>query len=386
MSYEGKTMKKKIIPDRKAVWFCCAALMAASLSLLFFLPTARLSGMALCNQVFSASEKANAYAYDYFQIPEKQSTAFAWTLASVFVAGYFGMTFALRSRALLLLAAIGAALAQAYFGLSLPAGGNIALFLTLGLGLVLFSVPKKSALPFAAAALLIAFLTAVIWPGVDAATETASESVRDRLALVTRQEERATGENPDSVMETRHVNSRSLLTGEEESPQNRTYRLLTVEEQRISRPRWIDYLKIALLLLLSAAVVALPFVPFLFLNARRKKALEARALFQAENPGEALCTMFRCAAAYLENGCCGGGNRPYSKWPESWQKSLPEEYQKQFIACASLFEEAAYSNHPMTEAEREQMRLFFAETERIFFDEADWKEKLRLRYVKCLHE
>ena len=40
----------------------------------------------------------------------------------------------------------------------------------------------------------------------------------------------------------------------------------------------------------------------------------------------------------------------------------------------------------MTEAQREQVRLFFSETERIFFDEADWKEKLRLRYVKCLHE
>ena len=386
MNYEEKAMKKKITAIRKAACFCCTALMAVSLSLLFFLPSARLSGMALCNQVFSASEKVNAYAYEYFKIPENQSTAMAWLLVAVFAAGYSGMTFTLRSRALLLLAAIAAALAQAYFGLSLPAWGNFALFSALGLGLILFSVPKKSALPLASAALLIALLTAVIWPGVDAATETASEAVRDRLALVTWQEQSVTGENSDSAMETRHTNSRSLLTGEETAPQNRAYRLLTVEEQRISRPRLIDYVKIALLLLLSLAVVVLPFLPFLYGNARRKKAMEARALFQAEDPGEALRALFRCAAAYLENGGFGGGNRPYRQWPENWRDRLPEGYQKQFIACARLFEEAAYSDHPMTEAQREQVRLFFSETERIFFDEADWKEKLRLRYVKCLHE
>ncbi len=386
MSYEEKIVKRRITVKRKAACFCCVPVMAASLSLFFFLPLARLSGMALCNQVFSASEKVNAYAYNYFQMPENQSTALAWLLAVMFTAGYTGMTIALRSRGLLLLIAITAALTQTYFGLSLPAWGNIALFLTLGLWLVLLSAPKKSVLPFAAAALMIALLTAVIWPGVDAATETASENARDLLALMTRQEESVTGENPNSAMETRRMNSRSLLTGEEESPQNRAYRLLTVEEQQISRPRWIDYLKIALLLLLSAAVVVLPFLPFLYGNARRKKALEARFLFQSENPGEALCAMFRHAAAYLENGGFGGGNRPYRQWPEGWQKCLPEEYKKQFSACACLFEEAAYSDHPMSEDQREQMRLFFEETERMFFDEADWKEKLRMRYVKCLHE
>lgn len=386
MRCEGKTMKKRIMPNRKTVCLCCAAGMAAPLFLALFLLPARLSVLALCNQVFSASEKVNAYAYDYFQTPENQSTALAWLLAAVFALGFLGLTAALRSRILLLFTAIGAALFQVYFDLSLPAWGNAALFLALGLGAALFSAPKKCALPFAAAALLIAVLTGLLWPGVDAITETASEKARDRLALVTRQEESFVGENPDSVMETRHMNSRSLLTGEEEAPRNREYRLLTVEEQRISRPRWIDYLKIALLLLLSVAVVILPFLPFLYGNARRKKALEARSLFQAENPGEALCAMFRHAAAYLENGGFGGGNRPFREWPDTWQDRLPDHYRKQFAACARLFEEAAYSDHPMSEDQREQVRALFAETERIFFDEADWKEKLRLRYVKCLHE
>ena len=378
-------MKKRLAAKQKAVCFCCAVL-AVCLFLLFFLPPVRLSALALCNRVFAASERANAYAYDYFQTPENQSAAPALVLTGLFVVSYFILAIMLRGQMILLLFALTAAGLQAYLGLSLPAWGNIALFFTLGLGLVLFSTPKKSALPFAALALLAVLITAVFLPGVDGDMEALSEKARDALAPVTRQEETLTGENLDSALETRHVNSRTLLTGDEKASPNREYRLLTVEEQQISKPRWIDYLKIALLLLLSAAVVVLPFLPFLYMNARRKKTQDARRLFQSENAGEALCAMFRHAAKYLENGGCGGGNLPYRQWTKAFPEGLPENYRAQYAACAALFEEAAYSDHPMTEAQREQMGLFLAETERIFFDEADWKEKLRLRYGKCLHE
>lgn len=378
-------MKKRCTAKQKTVCFCCSV-MAGCLFLLFLLPSARMSAQALCNRLFAASERANAYAYDYFPTPENQSTAMAWALAVCFTVSYFGLALALRSRFLLLLFAGSAALSQAYLGLSLPAWGNMTLFFALGLGVVLFSAQKKSALPFAALALLVLVISAALLPGVDAATENLSEAVRDALALVTRQEDALTGENADSALETRHMNSRTLLTGEEKASPNREYWLLTVEEQQISQPRWIDYLKIILLLLLSAAVVVLPFAPFLYMNARRKKAQEARRLFQSDDPGEALCAMFRYAAKYLENGGCGGGNRPYCQWTEAFPERLPESYREQFAACAALFEEAAYSDHPILEAQKEQTRLFLSETERIFFDEADWKEKLRLRYGKCLHE
>ncbi len=374
------------ISGKKTVCFFFTAGMAASALLIFFLPTARHSFQALCNRLFDASEKANAYIYDHFPVPDGQSAALAWVLAAVFAACYFGLAAVLRSKTMLLLFAISAALTQAYFGLSLPAIGNMTLYFSLGLMAVLFSTPLKKALPFSAALVSAFLLTAALWPGVDAATETASERIRDRLAPLTLQEESVMGENPYPEMETRHMNARSLLTGNEIARQNQQYRLLTVEKQQISRPRWIDYLKIALLLALSAAVVVLPFLPFLYVNNRRKKAQEARLLFQADNAGEAICAMFRHAAAYLQHSGFGGGNRPYRQWPEIWQDRLPEQYQRQFSACARLFEEAAYSDHRLTEEQREQVRLFFSETERIFFDEADWKEKLRLRYIKCLHE
>ena len=378
-------MKKSCTAKQKAVCFCSAD-MVACLFLLFFLPPVRSSALALCNRLFAASERANAYAYDYFPTPGNQSAALALVCTAFFVISYFSLAMLLRSSIMLLFFAVTSAGLQAYLGLSLSAWGNGLLFFALGLGLVLFSAPKKNIFPFAALALLVFIITAVFLPGVDAATEVLSEKVRDSLALVTRKEDALARENLDSALETRHVNSRSLLTGEEKASVNREYRLLTVEEQQISQPHWIDYLRIILLLILSAGVVVLPFLPFLYLNARRKKAQEARRLFQAENAGEAVRAMFRHAVKYLENGGCGGGNQPFCQWVENWNDYLPESYRVQYAACAALFEEAAYSDHPMTEAQREQTRQFLAETERIFFDEADWKEKLRLRYRKCLHE
>lgn len=371
---------------RKRVCFCCAVLMALSIVLLPALPPARLGLMALCNRLFSLSEQANAYAYARFPVPEDQSTVWAWLLIACFLGGYAGLAAALKSRLPLLLLAVLSAAAQAYFGLSLPTYGNILFFLLLGVGVMLFSAPPKCALAFAAAAVLTALLSVGLWPGVDAATEAASETARDHLALVTTALEEGTGESPAAPLETRHVNTRSLISGEAGAPTGREYRLLTVEEQQISQPHWIDYLKILLLLLAAAGAVFAPFAPFWYLNACRKKALEARRAFAGENVGEALCAMFRLAAAYLENGGCGEGNRPFRAWDLGKAEKLPEDYRRRFAACARLFEEAAYSDHAFSEEQREEMRQFLSETERVFFDEADWKEKLRLRYIKCLHE
>ena len=39
----------------------------------------------------------------------------------------------------------------------------------------------------------------------------------------------------------------------------------------------------------------------------------------------------------------------------------------------------------MTEHQRTDVEKVLDETEHILYDKADWKQKLRLKYVKCLH-
>ncbi|MBR4443022.1 MAG: hypothetical protein IKS52_07115, partial [Clostridia bacterium] len=177
-----------------------------------------------------------------------------------------------------------------------------------------------------------------------------------------------------------------LLEGEAEARQGKDYRLVTVEEEQIAMPHWVDYVKIILLLLLTAALVIVPFLPFMWINARRKKAHEARAAFDAEDNSAAIRALFRHTAAWLEATGCGAGNRPYRAWPSAMNGKMPESYIQRYAACAKLFEEAAYSDHAMDEAQRAQARALLEETERLLLARAGWKEKLRLRYVECLCE
>lgn len=53
--------------------------------------------------------------------------------------------------------------------------------------------------------------------------------------------------------------------------------------------------------------------------------------------------------------------------------------------AAALFSEAAYSAHPVTEHQRTDVEKVLDETEHILYDKADWRQKLRLKYVECLH-
>lgn len=58
---------------------------------------------------------------------------------------------------------------------------------------------------------------------------------------------------------------------------------------------------------------------------------------------------------------------------------------RKFKRAAALFSEAAYSAHPVTEHQRTDVEKVLDETEHILYDKADWRQKLRLKYVKCLH-
>jgi len=175
------------------------------------------------------------------------------------------------------------------------------------------------------------------------------------------------------------------MPGGQEAQPDREYRLVTVEEEQISMPHWVNYLRIGLLLLLVIALVILPFLPFLLLNARRKKALEMRKAFQSENVSEAFCAIFQHVIAWLEATGNGAGNLPYVQWSESLRHDLPEQYSDHFARCAAVFEEAAYSNHALAEEQRRQALNLLDETEQWLISRADWKQKLRLKYGKCLY-
>ena len=368
---------------RRPVLLILAALAFLMLCLLL-IPAARDGALALCNRLFEASEQANAYVYSRFPVPADQPAALAAALLLPIPVLLLGLVFLSGSRLLALCLMAGCTAFQTYFGLSFPGWANVSLFALFALWMMKRPPMRKDALLLLSAVLAVSLAVALLCPGVDAATEAASERARDALSRMAGQAAGTVPEAPEGENEVRRAHTQSLTEGEREALAEKEYRLETVEEAQISMPRWINYLKIALLLLAAAAVVILPFLPFLWLNARRKKALNIQKAFAAGDVKAAVRAVFQHVIAWLEAMGHGAGNLPYRDWAGCLPPGMPPGYGQRFSQCAALFEEAAYSDHAMDEDARQQALALLSETEQALLAQADWKQRLRLKYGDCL--
>ena len=388
---EKRTENKTQVGDgahgrrQKRYIFACIGVAVLTLALLLLIPQARQSLKALFNRIFEASEAVNAYAYEYYAVPDGQPLWPALSLLCVIAAALICITVIAKSRLMafmLMACCIGI---QVYCGLSLPAWLNISLFALYVLWLM--KRPRRDSartVRFFTVIASVALMVCLFWPGVDAGTEQASENARDLLSRFAQGISGAAREATDGDMETRHVHTRSLIYGSETAQAEKEYRLVTIEEELISLPHQVNYLKVALLLLVAVLLLILPFIPFLWLNARRKKALEARKAFESEDTNAAVCSIFRHIAAWLETTGNGAGNRLFRNWPVFLASRMSCEYAQRFEACAALFEEAAYSAHPISEEQRRQVLELLYETERIMQEKASFRQKLCLKYKECL--
>lgn len=354
--------------------------------LLLVIPEARRGVQALCNRLFAASEAANPYVYRYFPVPENQSVV----PASCLLLGMAGLLLALavtvRSRLPAWEIMAAWVLFQVYFGLPFPAWINILCTGLFAVRMMKQPFQRASLAALCALILLSSALVLLFLPGVDAATEEASEKARDALAQISGRITGTLQETPDGDTETRHIHTRSMEAGELEAETEQEFRLETVEEEQISMPRWINWIKVVLLFILTVAVVILPFAPFMILNARKKKAREIQEAFGSPDIREAVQAIFRQVIRWLEATRHGAGNRLYRDWDECLPDILPDHYADCFTRCAADYEEAVYSDHAMTEEQRQNALNLLKATENALWKAADWKQRLYLKVWMCLYE
>ena len=222
--------------------------------LLLLIPEANRGAQALCNRLFAASEAVNSYVYEVFPVPEDQNIL----PAVLFLAGIlvFLAVPVLTGHSRVPVFGIAAAymLFQGYFGLAFPAWIHIPLCGLAALRMMRRPYKRKTLTVFCASVLLVSLLTALALPGVDTATEAASEKARDYLSDAFQKITGTTPEVPDGETETRHIHSRSMENGNREAETEREFRLVTVEEEQVSRPHWVNWMK---MILMFAALIGL---------------------------------------------------------------------------------------------------------------------------------
>ena len=362
----------------------CLCIVLLSVMALLLLPGFRESGKALCNALFEASEAVNAYEYRHFSVADGTTFISALVLTAIAVIGLYLLALVRSSRILTLLLAVGFTGVQAYFGVVFPWWGNVLVFMLLGAVLLRAG---HSLLPYMAGVLTISLMVNVLVPGIHIPTENASEAVRDRLSIVGQELTEELIQSLPETQKTQHENRLDIEGGMETGDgmsNDREYRYEQELEQEISKPNRSNYFKIAVIFLLIVALLLGPFLPFILLDSRRKKALARREKFDSENLSEAIRAMFLHLIAWLESCGQSAGNLPFSAWTSHLQ--MPEAYLTQYKRAAALWQEAAYSDHTMTSAQRDEMRQILNETECILYDAADWKTRFRLNYMECLRE
>ena len=354
--------------------------------LLLLIPEARQGAQKLCNRLFAASEAVNNYAYHYFSVPDNQNVFPAALLLLSIAALLTALTAVLRS----CFPAMGIMIAvtgfQVYFGLSFSPWINIPLYGVLALRMLKRPVNRRCVMACGALVLSVSVLVTLLLPGVDAATEQASETARDYLAETVGQITGTVPEEPGGEPETRRIHTRSMESGDQAAETEQEFRLVTVEEEQISMPHWVNWMRVILLLLLAVALVTVPFVPFLLLNARKKRVREIRKAFDSENVNEAIRAAFQQIVLWLETTGYGAGNLLYRDWKHQLPGDLPEGYAERFARCAADYEEAVYSDHAMPEQKRQDVLGLLKETETALWKTADRRQRFRLRYWMCLYE
>ena len=224
--------------------------------LLLALKPARESLKCLCNLVFAASEAVNAYAYDYFEVSDAASPVLALGLQVTAAAGVLLLAYLRGSKIVPLLAALALAGGEIWFGLTPPAAVNVLIFALLAL-LALPVDTLRGRLVFLLAVMAVFLTVQLLAPGVRIGVEEASEHVRDRLdaaeQLVSGADYTPQQEPPQTAREENRLDTETAGETSGDTQNTQDYQHIYEQEQEISRPKRIDYLKIAVLTILILA-------------------------------------------------------------------------------------------------------------------------------------
>lgn len=291
----------------------------------------------LANQMFRLSQMTQAYEYDYFFVKGESSVE-----AVLWMAVLAGFLCALWPRKCNAVLCGGWSIAMAYFGVT--PGVRWLVFLVLA-GLLCFLPGQQRWFYGAVVTVLvaaIAFAAVGIAPQPNKAVSTLDDHLRDVLAgfPVTYEQTPV----PTQVPEPEIIPPPEV---EQEQPDH------GVQKAALN----------ILFIALTALAMVLLFVPAILKDRAEKKRETARAGLADPDHATAIRAMYLYAR----------------KWRELSQ--TPGEIPAQVYA---IWQEAAYSDHTMNNAQREAVRAYMAETAKVVWAEADWKKRLAIRYRICL--
>lgn len=376
-----------ILPRRWMQLLLAAVILLAAAALILLWEDMLTGIFVLCNRLFEASEAVNDYQYQYFIVNAANPDAcvsMALLPLSALCAAICGCASAGKRPIWAVILFLLVSGIEIYLGITPALWCNLFLFAVLGLMSVSNGGHTHRALILCTMAVL-SVLVIVIAPRPNARIEQYSEHLRDQFDLLispTEQEQ----EQPEPDLNETHQEDRfheDNLTPPDRTPE---YDKETHNQQQISLPNPVNYGKILIVSLCILALLLLPFLPFVLLDRRRRKAEKLREEFDSPDCAAAIRAMFRHIMRYLQ--VCGlpAGNRPYSACVSDVAALAGDHYAADYALALPLWQEAMYSDHSMSVAQRDQIAQLLSDTETNLYHAANRRTRFRLNFIECLHQ
>ncbi len=318
----------------------------SALLLLSLLLSRSISGglAVLSNRLFAASEARQRYLYETFSASaDSLVPAVLW--GSALLALCLGWLGAWKHALPGVLAFLMTAAACAYFGVT---PGTFWLLLILLLA-ALTMLTKLDWRAFAAVMVCVAVIAGLaLWlaPGENARISALDDQLRDTLAFTTVTQHKQPENTPAPTPET------------QPEQENIEPMLLQIRESMDA--------KTIILIVLIAAILLILFVPAVIRDRLQKRRDQNRAGMESADNAEAIRATFRYALLWLRAS-------------ESDARELPG-----YDAAYKLWQEAAFSDHAMSDAQRDQMTAFQKTVSDTIQSRAGRRLRWKLRYRYAL--
>ena len=354
---------------RIAAWGLAAAAAAAAL---LGLPSFLEGCGRLLNRLFRASAARHPYLYETFPVPGSGTEGIGRALLSLglLTGVWLGVTAETEAGALFVLPSLLFLAAIAWLGIS--PGLLWLILLTAACVLRLLQTePRITRTALIPAALLgLAILaSALLFPGRSEALAKAEESVRDSLALRTVYYGEEAGS--DRTEEDR---------ADGQTGKKPFYRQEETDADEGSGVDWLRTARIALLILL---ILILLFGPALWSDRLKRRRAENRAGLDDPDLRTDVCASFLYGLRFLREAGLIPANRPFSAYAEDL-RGTREAFAKSYEDVVPIWQEAAYSSHPLNEEQRAAVRAFREAAKALAEEKMTRRQRFRARYLTAL--
>ena len=354
----GITITESVKPG-KVRWIVCAVIAGVLLASIVVFHKAIGGGLAgLINQFYDMAESVQAYLYDRLPEPDGGNSLMGAAWASCLIGLIAALPPVKFRRDTLILIAIIAMLAFAYYGM-IPSAICIAvllaaLMIAAGRGNIL------SSLPVMLAVMIIFGAVMLIAPGENYAISRMDENFRDRFALSSR-----LIENSDMGMD----DLSGLDDINEPAPQD-----TSVDDTVFGGiPR--RFVGIAIAVLIIAAIAAVIYLLWKRFDKTRKALREG---IDSHDPRTAVMAMFPYSVRWLKAGGVDTDAHPFSELTPYVAGEFSQDYANRYKKMYLLWREAAYSDHRIDDASKNKMEEFMKDTSEMIKEKFTYTDKLRV--------